>query len=195
MKELLKLYMAFFRIGLFTIGGGYAMLPMIQREVVDKNKWATGEEVLDYYAIGQCTPGLIAVNTATFIGYKNAKTPGAVAATLGVISPSIIIILIIAAFFSRFQEIEAVKHAFKAVRAAVVVLVGANIAGLIKKTIVDIPTFVIAAVILVLSLLTGISPVFYVITAGAAGVFLYFIKNNKKERTGEMPSDDREADR
>ena len=178
LRELLKLYTAFFKIGLFTFGGGYAMLPMIQREVVDKNKWATEEEVLDYYAIGQCTPGLIAVNTATFIGYKNAKTPGAVAATLGVISPSIIIILIIAAFFKRFQDIPAVKHAFKAVRAAVVVLVGTNIVGLVKKSIVDIPTFIIAAVILVLSLLTGISPVIYVIAAGAAGVFIYLRRKN-----------------
>ena len=179
MKRLLKLYAVFFKIGLFTIGGGYAMLPMIQREVVEKYKWATDDEIIDYYAIGQCTPGIIAVNTATFIGYKNSKIPGAVAATLGVISPSVVIILIIASFFKRFQDIEAVQHAFKAVRAAVVVLIASNIIGMIKKSIVDVPTLIIAAVVLVLTLSTGVSPVILVVAAGALGAFLHFRRSDK----------------
>ena len=96
MKELLDMFLTFARIGGFTFGGGYAMLPMLQKEVVNGRHWATDEELMDYYAIGQCTPGIIAVNTATFVGYKNRGIPGAIAATLGVIAPSLVIIMIIA---------------------------------------------------------------------------------------------------
>ena len=88
LKELWNLYRSFFTIGALTFGGGYAMLPMLEREVVEKHKWATQEEILNYFAIGQCTPGVIAVNTATFVGYKQHHIPGALAATLGVISVS-----------------------------------------------------------------------------------------------------------
>jgi len=95
MKELLDMFLTFARIGGFTFGGGYAMLPMLQKEVVNGRHWATDEELMDYYAIGQCTPGIIAVNTATFVGYKNRGIPGAIAATLGVIAPSLVIIMII----------------------------------------------------------------------------------------------------
>ena len=105
MKELLDMFLTFARIGGFTFGGGYAMLPMLQKEVVNGRHWATDEELMDYYAIGQCTPGIIAVNTATFVGYKNRGIPGAIAATLGVIAPSLIIIMIIAAFISNFIEL------------------------------------------------------------------------------------------
>ena len=97
MNVLIHLFMAFARIGAFTFGGGYAMLPMLQKEVVEKYHWATEDEIMDYYAIGQCTPGIIAVNTATFVGYKTAGIPGADLATLGMITPSIIIITVIAA--------------------------------------------------------------------------------------------------
>ena len=105
MKELLDMFLTFARIGGFTFGGGYAMLPMLQKEVVNGRHWATDEELMDYYAIGQCTPGIIAVNTATFVGYKNRGIPGAIAATLGVIAPSLVIIMIIAAFISNFIEL------------------------------------------------------------------------------------------
>ncbi|HLS53535.1 MAG TPA: chromate transporter, partial [Tissierellaceae bacterium] len=94
MQELIQLFIVFFRMGAFTFGGGYAMLPIIQEEIVDKRGWATNEEVIDYYAIGQCTPGIIAVNTATFVGYKRKGIMGGVFATLGLVSPSIIIITI-----------------------------------------------------------------------------------------------------
>ena len=105
MKELINLFKAFAKVGVLTFGGGYAMLPILQREIVEKNNWATDEEIMDYYAIGQCTPGVIAVNTATFIGQKNKGVIGGIVATLGVIFPSIVIITIVAAFISNFSNI------------------------------------------------------------------------------------------
>ena len=110
MKELADLFLSFCRIGGFTFGGGYAMLPMIQKEIVEQRKWATEEEVMDYFAIGQCTPGVIAVNTATFIGYKRKGVLGGIVATAGVIFPSIIIVTIIAAFLNNFAEIAVLKN-------------------------------------------------------------------------------------
>lgn len=112
MKKLAELFFTFTRIGVFTFGGGYAMLPMLQKEVVENKKWATQEELMDYYAIGQCTPGVIAVNTATFIGHKINGISGAVIATLGVIFPSIIIIGVIAAFFNRISGYQSYSMGF-----------------------------------------------------------------------------------
>ena len=123
MKELFDLFLAFERIGALTFGGGYAMLPMLQKEVVDKYHWATEDELMDYYAIGQCTPGIIAVNTATFIGYKRRGLIGAAFSTLGMVFPSLVIITVIAAFIQNFAHIEAVQHAFAGIRVAVCVLI------------------------------------------------------------------------
>ena len=123
LKELWELYWAFFQVGIMTFGGGYAMLPMLQRIVVNEKKWADEEEIMDYYAIGQITPGVIAVNTATFIGYKQKKSIGGIAATLGVVSPSIIIILILANIIDQFSDITIVQHAFNGIRIVVCALV------------------------------------------------------------------------
>ncbi len=123
MNEYLRLLWSFFQVGILTFGGGYAMLPMLQREVVEKHGWATEEELLDCYAIAQCTPGVIAVNTATFIGYKRRKISGAIVATVGVVLPSLIIICIIAAVLQNFAGYPVVQHAFGGIRAAVAVLV------------------------------------------------------------------------
>ena len=133
MKELFNLFFVFARIGAFTFGGGYAMLPMIQKEIVESRKWASDEEIMNYYAVGQCTPGVIAVNTATFIGYKLRRIPGAIFATLGVIFPSVVIITIIAAFISNFTHIEAVPHALAGINVVVSVLVLNAVIGLWKK--------------------------------------------------------------
>ncbi len=116
MKELFTLFWTFCKIGGLTFGGGYAMLPMIQKEIVENKKWATDEEVMNYYAVGQCTPGVIAVNTASFIGYKIKGIPGAVFATVGVVFPSLLIIMTIAFFLQNFAELTIVKEAFAAVR-------------------------------------------------------------------------------
>ena len=123
MKELIELFLAFARIGGLTFGGGYAMLPMLQREVVENKKWATEAELMDYYAVGQCIPGVIAVNTAVFVGNKVRGLLGAIAASLGVISPSIAIIVAIAAFIQSFSELEIVQNAFAGIRVAVCVLI------------------------------------------------------------------------
>lgn len=169
MKELFQLFFAFARIGGFTFGGGYAMLPMLQKEVVEKYGWATEEELMDYYAIGQCTPGIIAVNTATFIGYKTKKIPGAIMATFGVIAPSFVIITLIAAFLQNFAELAIVRHAFNGIRAAVCVLILNAVVKLAKKSVVDKVTLGICIVTVGLSLFTELSAVVMVVLAGAAG--------------------------
>ena len=172
MNELFTMYAAFFRIGLFTFGGGYAMLPMLQREVVNRYHWATDEELLDCYAIGQCTPGVIAVNTATFIGSKKRGVPGAISATLGVVAPSVVIITVIAAFIRNFQHIEAVQWAFEGIRAAVVALIASAVIKLGKKSLVDIGAVVIFLIVTALAVLTDLSPAIFVVAAGAAGLLL-----------------------
>ena len=178
MKMLLQLFVIFAKIGGFTFGGGYAMLPILQREVVEKKKWATNEELMDYYAIGQCTPGIIAVNTATFIGYKLKGVIGAIFATLGVVTPSVIIITVIAAVVSNFQDVEAVRWAFGGIRAAVVALILSSVIKLSKKSLVDVATVIIFLIVTVLSFFTDISPAIFVVAAGVCGIVL---KGGKKK--------------
>ena len=169
MPLLLDLFCAFFRIGLFTFGGGYAMLPLLQREIVEKKKWATEEEMLDYFAVGQCTPGIIAVNTATFVGFKEKKLSGAIFATLGIVSPSLVIITVIAALLSNFAHIAAVQNAFAGIRVAVCVLIFNSIVKLWKKSVVDKLTLgVFIAVFLVL--LSHVSPVVFIVAAAVLGI-------------------------
>lgn len=172
MNELLDMFLTFARIGGFTFGGGYAMLPMLQREVVNNRHWATEEELMDYYAIGQCTPGIIAVNTATFIGYKNRGLAGAIAATLGVITPSIVIITIIAAFIHNFMDLWFIKSAFSGIRACVCVLILDAVIKLGKKSIIDNITKIIALVVFLIAVFTNISPMIIVVGAGVAGLLL-----------------------
>lgn len=171
MPLLLDLFCAFFRIGLFTFGGGYAMLPLLQREIVEKKKWATEEEMLDYFAVGQCTPGVIAVNTATFVGFKEKKLSGAIFATLGVVSPSLVIITVIAALLSNFAHITAVQNAFAGIRVAVCVLILNSIVKLWKKSVVDKLTLgVFIAVFLGSVLLSHVSPVVFIVAAAVLGI-------------------------
>lgn len=172
MKKLLDLFLTFARIGGLTFGGGYAMLPLLQKEVVEKRGWATEDELADYYAIGQCTPGIIAVNTATFVGYKQKGILGGIIATLGVIFPSLVIITIIAAFIRNFAELEVVKHAFAGIRVCVCVLILGAVIKLFQKAVVDKPTLVIFLLVFIGSALTSLSPVLFVILAGLAGILL-----------------------
>ena len=171
MPLLLDLFCAFFRIGLFTFGGGYAMLPLLQREIVEKKKWATEEEMLDYFAVGQCTPGVIAVNTATFVGFKEKKLSGAIFATLGIVSPSLVIITVIAALLSNFSHIATVQNAFAGIRVAVCVLILNSIVKLWKKSVVDKLTLgVFIAVFLDSVLLSHVSPVVFIVAAAVLGI-------------------------
>ena len=120
MKELISIFISFFKMGSVTFGGGYAMLPILRKECVEKNKWITEEQVMDYYAVSQGLPGIIAVNVSVFIGYRRRKFAGGIAAALGCVSPCIIIISIIAAFLSNFQDNLIIKHAMSGVSICVV---------------------------------------------------------------------------
>ncbi len=172
MSELFDLFLTFARIGGLTFGGGYAMLPMLQKEVMEKRKWATEEEVMDYYAIGQCTPGIIAVNVATFIGYKRRGLLGAIFATFGMIAPSLVIIMTIAACLQNFADLAIVKDAFAGIRICVGVLVLNAVMTLWKKGVVNKATGVIAVIVFAGMLLTDVSPIFFIIGAGIAGWLL-----------------------
>ena len=129
------LFLTFAKVGVCTFGGGYAMLPILQREVVEGKGWATDEELTDYFAVGQCTPGIIAVNTATFIGYKYKSYLGGIIATVGLVFPSLVIITAIAAFLSNFAEIPLVQHALAGVNACVVALIASSVLKLGKSTL------------------------------------------------------------
>ncbi len=184
MKDLWKLFYAFFKIGLFTFGGGYAMLPLIQKEIVEKEKWATEEDVMNYFAVGQCTPGVIAVNTATFVGYKHKGVLGGIAATIGVICPSLIIITILAHFLNQFAEIEAVKHAFNGIRVAVAALVLNAVIKFWKSGVKDAFGVVIFAAVFVLSMVFDfihfdISSVYFIIGAILMGILADLWKERK----------------
>ncbi|MBQ4630908.1 MAG: chromate transporter [Clostridia bacterium] len=179
MKQLFQLFLVFARIGGFTFGGGYAMLPMIQNEIVERKKWATEEEIMNYYAVGQCTPGVIAVNTATFVGSKLRGIPGAIFATLGVITPSVIIITIIAALIRNFLEYEAVGHALAGINVAVAALILNAVITLWKKGIKNIFGFLVFLASLAYSVLTDWSPIFVVIAAIAFGITYGSVKSRK----------------
>ena len=169
MKELFDLFWTFCKIGAHTFGGGYAMLPLIQREIVENKKWSTEREILDYYAVGQCTPGIIAVNTATFIGFKLKGIIGGIVATLGVVFPSLIIILIIASFLQSFADLSIVQSAFAGIRVAVVALIITTVIKLLKSSIKDYLGVIIAIIAFIISAFIGLSPVYVVIAAGLTG--------------------------
>ena len=170
MNLLLDMFLTFAKVGVMTFGGGYAMLPILQREVVENKGWATEEELADYFAIGQCTPGVIAVNTATFIGQKLKGTAGAIMATLGVVFPSVVIISLLAGVIEAFSHIVWVQNAFGGIRVCVCVLILNAVVKLYKKAVVDKFTFAIFLLVAVLSYLLPVSPVVFVLLAAAAGI-------------------------
>ena len=176
---LLKLFLTFAKVGVMTFGGGYAMLPILQREIVDNKGWATDEELADYFAIGQCTPGIIAVNTATFIGQKKAGTLGGIAATLGVVFPSVIIISLLAGIIQQFSHLAIVKNAFGGIRVCVCVLIFNSVLKLWKAAVTDKITIVIFASVLAAALLTDLSPVVFVIIAALAGILIKSLEVKK----------------
>ena len=199
MNLYLDLFLTFAKVGVCTFGGGYAMLPILQREIVEKKGWATDEELTDYFAIGQCTPGVIAVNTATFIGCKLQGNLAAVCATLGVVFPSVCIITAIAAFLSNFASYPVVQHALAGVNACVVALIASSVLKLAKSTLKGKTAKMIFAAVLVAavlgSLLTAqslpgaagavldklLTPAPLVVCAGAAG-YLLFCKKGGAEK-------------
>lgn len=172
MKILFDMFITFAKVGVMTFGGGYAMLPILQREVVDNKHWATEEELMDYFAIGQCTPGVIAVNTATFIGQKKKGILGGIIATLGVVFPSIIIMSLLAGVIEAFSHIVWVKNAFGGIRICVCVLILNAVVKLSKKAIVNIPTLLIFVIVALGSCFTDLSPIVFVIFSALAGIVL-----------------------
>ena len=199
MNIYLDLFLTFARVGACTFGGGYAMLPILQREIVEKKGWATDEELTDYFAIGQCTPGVIAVNTATFIGHKLKGPLGGVSTTLGVVFPSLVIITLVAGFLSSFAQYPIVQHALAGVNACVVALIASSVLKLGKSTLKNKASWCIFAAVLLLALLgsmvteaslpgaagqivdTLLSPAPLVVCAGVVGYFLFLPKGGDKK--------------
>ena len=151
MKELVTIFLTFLRIGAFTFGGGYAMIPLIQKEAVENHKWVTDEDILNVVAIAESTPGPIAINAATFVGYQVAGFPGAVAATLGVVLPSFMSILAISYVLRRFQDLRAVQYAFNGIRVGVLVLLIKALWKMFKTNPKGIAAYVIMGLSFVLT--------------------------------------------
>jgi chromate transporter len=168
----LKLFLLFAKIGVMTFGGGYAMLPILQRELVDTRHWVTEEELADYFAIGQCTPGIIAVNTATFIGHKRKGIPGGIVATLGVVFPSLIIITILAGLITTFADLPFVQNAFAGIRVCVCVLIFNAVIKLWKGAVKSILAFGIFLVVALAATFLNLSPAIYVLVTAALGIIL-----------------------
>ena len=180
MRELWNLFITFAKVGVMTFGGGMAMLPILQREVVQNKGWATDEELTDYFAIGQCTPGIIAVNTATFIGQKQRGVLGGVVATLGMVFPSLVIITALAGLITNFAHVAWVQHAFAGIRVVVCVLIFNAVVKLWKSAVHDVWGALLFAAVLAATLLTDLSPVVYVLLSAVAGIVIQSLQEGRK---------------
>ena len=176
MKVIWELFVAFFKIGAFTFGGGYAMLPLIEKEIVEKRAYATSEEIMDYFAIGQCTPGVIAVNTATFVGHKKAGVKGAMAATIGVVLPSVIIITILAMCLSFVYDYPVVQNVLSGIRIAVAVLIVNAVFSMYKKGCKNIFGIILAIISFIVFAFLSVSPVIMVISGVILGILYTRLK-------------------
>ncbi|MBR4544431.1 MAG: chromate transporter [Oscillibacter sp.] len=177
------LFVTFAKMGAITFGGGMAMLPILQREVVYLRHWATEEELIDYYAIGQCTPGIIAVNTSTFIGQKRGGVVGGIVASLGMVFPSLVFISVIAGLISNFSDIAAVRNAFAGIQVCVCVLIFNATLKLLKKSVIDRRTAVIFALVLAGSVVVNLSPVWFVLSSACAGAALKALEVRCQKRS------------
>lgn len=180
MRELWNLFITFAKVGVMTFGGGMAMLPILQREVVQNKGWASDEELTDYFAIGQCTPGIIAVNTATFIGQKQRGVLGGIFATLGMVFPSVVIITALAGLITNFAHVAWVQHAFAGIRVVVCVLIFNAVLKLWKSAVHDVWGALLFAAVLAATLLTGLSPVVYVLLSAVAGIVIQSLQEGRK---------------
>jgi len=180
MKEILELFRTFIVIGASAFGGGYSLIPILERELIKKRGWITMEEVMDYYSIAQITPGVIAVNVATFVGWKRKGIFGGIIATVGFILPGMSLMVLASIFLSRFAEYEMVKKAFAGIRIAVGALILETIIKLVKGYFSNFKTVTIFVVALALSIVFSTSPVFIILGAALAGFFLYPVRRNKK---------------
>ncbi|MBQ8199895.1 MAG: chromate transporter [Lachnospiraceae bacterium] len=182
MKQYFELFWAFFRIGGLTFGGGLSMLPMLKYELVEKKNWVTEEELLDCYAIGQCTPGIIAVNTATFVGYKKCGIAGGIFSTLGMVAPSLVIITTIALFLEQFMGNKWLGHALMGVRAVVCALMLNTVLALAKKSLISPLCIVWCVFIFLLAMFTEVPTILLVVMSGVFGIlFNGYAKGRKSE--------------
>ncbi len=177
--SLYKLFTTFFRIGLFTFGGGYAMIPLIEHDVVEKNGWLRKDEFLDLLAVAQSAPGVFAVNMAVFVGYKLRGKRGALAASFGCVLPSVVIILLIALFFRRFRHIEVVNNIFMGIRPVVVALIAVPVFNVARSAKLSWTTAWIPVLSALLIVQFGVSPIYVIIVAGVAGFIYGRIGRNK----------------
>jgi chromate transporter len=178
MQEYVKIFVSFFKIGLFTFGGGYAMIPMFRKELIEKHGYITEEELMDYYSIGQCTPGIIAINVATFTGYKIHKTFGAIVATMALVLPSLIVIMMIANFLGEISDNKDLEHAFNGIRIGVVVLLVNEVIGIAKKNIKNRFQIIVLAIACLLVFFFNLSSVVVVLLAGIVGA-IKFLRNKQ----------------
>jgi chromate transporter len=183
LKEYFELLFVFIKMGCLTFGGGYAMIPVLERELIKKKGWITMEEVMDYYTIAQVTPGIIAVNVSTFIGFKRKGVPGGIFTTLGFVFPGVLFILIVAFFLRNFADIPAVNHAFMGIRVAVGALILDTVIKLFKGVFKDFKAVIIFLLAFCLSAVWSASPVLLVAAAGTAGFLLY------RPKKPELPKD------
>ena len=181
MRELWELFLTFAKVGVMTFGGGMAMLPILEREIVQSRNWATEEELVDYFAIGQCTPGIIAVNTATFVGQKRKGAVGGIVATLGVVFPSLVIITILAGLITNFSHVAWVQNAFAGIQVCVCVLIFNAVVKLLQKSVVDKKTAVIFVLVTAGSMLLDLSPVWFVLLSALAGIVLKNLEGGRTE--------------
>lgn len=182
-KKLCSLFLVFVKIGLFTIGGGLAMMPMIQKELIDKLHWMTEDELLDYYAIGQATPGIVAVNVSTFIGYKQCGILGGIFATLGIIFPSIVIISILASLINSVSDFPIIQKALKGINVAVAALLTNITFNFAKKTVNSVFSFILCICSFLTVFIFNIQSFYIIISAFLLGIVMYLIKQkyNKKD--------------
>lgn len=180
--SLFTLFWTFAKIGSVTFGGGYAMLPILQKEVVANKKWCTEKDLLDYFAVGQCTPGIIAVNTSTFIGYYTRGNIGGIVATLGFVFPSFIMIALLVPLFMMIEDNPYVKMALTGIRVAVSALITVSVISLSKKSIVDFFTFILMAFTLIIMLLYSLSPIIFVIIGIIYGITVSLLKQRWKKK-------------
>jgi len=185
MKELLGLFITFFKIGLFTFGGGYAMIPLIQKEVVTNKKWLTDADILDIIAIAESTPGPIAVNTATFVGFKTKGVPGALFATFGLVLPSFTIIYIVSFILRQFMEFPAVAYAFAGIRAGVLALILKALISMYKQCPKGVISYIIMFIAFAAVLFTKINVIFVILFCAAVGLVHSLIVSSRKPKGGD----------
>lgn len=178
MRKLMDLFFTFAKIGVCTFGGGLTMLPMLKYELVEKHGWTSEDKLLDYYAVGQCTPGIIAVNTATFVGYDYAGMLGGIIATLGVVFPSVVIILLVAALLTGFMDNTYVAYALAGIRVAVCALLANTCITLAKKSLVDIYCTVVYILVVLISIFLSVPSILIVLLSAVVGA-LYALKWRK----------------